>query len=71
LIIINNYNFKNEKRRKIYNIKDSSYCRHCSFGLLFFFQLAVYNEKRIEALEENVTKIQEDINQIKIKLYNQ
>lgn len=36
-----------------------------------FFQLAVYNEKRIEALEENVTKIQEDINQIKIKLYNE
>jgi len=36
-----------------------------------FFRLAVYNEKRIEALEENVTKIQEDINQIKIKLYNQ
>jgi len=34
-----------------------------------FFRLAIYNEKRIESLETSVMKMQEEINQIKIKLY--
>jgi len=36
-----------------------------------FFRLATYNEKRIETLETSVMKMQEEINQIKIKLYAQ
>ncbi|MDD5696973.1 MAG: hypothetical protein PHO90_03330 [Candidatus Pacebacteria bacterium] len=35
-----------------------------------FFRLATYNEKRVEALETSVMKMQEEINQIKIKLYS-
>ncbi len=35
------------------------------------YQLAIYNEKKIEALETNMMKVQEEVFQIKLKLYAQ